>query len=230
MSKLSVETEYDKAVEALAVSMADCLDLNCNGKKCATCPTKVQQMNVYNSMADIDKLRVQTMMRNIHAARHPPEPPKIRHTRVTLAALWDTRGWFLYVLIFFGVFFLIINSLGAVTPGFNAIQRCLKQTALNVRDVNKDSKINCIDYAVVFKHTWDVSNNPSDCELVRNFSPDFNHLFVRIKWNGDWVYVEPSAYFYGYITRYTMKEFWEERYDARYNYYNETEYWMKYDR
>ena len=228
MGKLSVETEYDKAITALAVSLANCYDAKCNGAKCATCATKQQQDNVYNSMADLDKLRVQNEVGELVARRHQPRATQADLRRASLSAVWDCRGTIIGALITLFVVFVLPYILWCDTS-YNKIQDTLKQTTLNIRDVNYDAKINCMDYAIVFKRQWDSKYNPDDCELVRNLSTNFNHLFVRIKQNGSWVYVEPSAYFYGYIDKYTMKEFWEDMYDSRYNLYGETEYWMRYD-
>jgi len=224
MGKLSVETEYDKAITALATSFATCSVSKCHGIKCATCPTKQQQDNVYNSMADLDKLRVQNELAVMLARLNPP---KVNHTRAKLGAVWDCRGSIIVTLIVLFVLFGLPFLLQASTP--DDVKYILKQTTWNVSDVNCDTKLNCIDYAITFKKQWDRRYEPSNCEIVRNLSPSLNHLFVRVKVNGSWVCVEPSAYFYGYIDSYTMKEFWEDKYDSRYNFYGETEYWMRYD-
>lgn len=225
MGRLSVETEYDKAIAALARSIADCYDAKCYGKQCAMCPTKKQQDNVYNNMSDIDKLRVQTETSVILGMRHQP---KVNELHCTLGAIWDCRWYIILLLItIFLIFFIPYKLYGNTSDD---IKYTLKQTTWNVFDVNCDTKLNCIDYAITFKKQWDKRYNPDDCELVRNLSPSLNHLFVRVKVNEAWVCVEPSAYFYGYLNSYTMKEFWEDKYDSRYNFYGETEYWMSYDK
>lgn len=227
MSKLSVETEYDKAITALARSFAVCYDAKCKGSKCLVCPTKQQQDNVYNSMSDIDKLRVQYETGVLISANHPP---KIHRTWAMLGALWDCRGSIFVVLLTLFLIFFIPYIVYSDTLPNSDIQTVLRYTAWNVHDINQDDKLNCIDYAIVFKHQWDLRYNPDDCELVRNLSPKLNHLFVRVKVKDVWEYVEPSAYFYNYNDRYTMSEFWGDQYDSRYNFYNETEYWMRYDK
>lgn len=62
MSKLSVETEYDKAVEAVAISLADCTNRKawhiCSEAECISCPMKQYQDNCMNGFADVDKIRV----------------------------------------------------------------------------------------------------------------------------------------------------------------------------
>lgn len=232
MSRLSVETEYDKAVTALAQSLARCSWCrNNNTSKCTTCSTKIMQTNVYNSLSDMDRLRVQNEQAAIEAANPPPHEETFKEKLdVTLSSIWSCLPSILLLIAVIVILVVIQYNVNATTPGYNKIQTCLKTTVANIRDVNDDNKINCLDYAIVFKYTWDANNNPADCELVRNLHKDFNHLFVRIKWNNEWVYVEPSAYFYGCMYAYTMQEFWGDRYDSRYNFYNETEYWMSYDK
>ncbi len=62
MSKLSVETEYDKAVEAVATSIIDCENRKtwhiCDERDCVSCEIKRYQDNCMNNFADVDKLRV----------------------------------------------------------------------------------------------------------------------------------------------------------------------------
>lgn len=226
MSRISVETEYDKAITAFARSYAMCYSAKCKGDGCKMCPTYKQQENVYQNMADADKLRVQYETALIIGMQNPPE---VNELRATLGAIWDCKWLILLLLITIGLVFFVPAILYGDSVESDRIQIVLKETYYNLHDVNGDDKLNCIDYAIVFKNVWDKSYPSEECELVRNLSKDLNHLFVRIKKNGTWVCVEPSAYYYGYINRYTMKAFWEDKYDPRYNFYNETDYWMKHD-
>lgn len=77
MGRLSVETEYDKAVEALATSIADCHLRkkygSCQETECATCTTYAQQVNCLNGMPDIDKIRVNNTIARQLADRDPPQ-------------------------------------------------------------------------------------------------------------------------------------------------------------
>lgn len=77
MSKLSIETEYDKSVEAVAVSLADCNNRKvwsiCNESDCATCPMKRYQDNCMNGFADVDKLRVYNRLQVLVAAQATPD-------------------------------------------------------------------------------------------------------------------------------------------------------------
>lgn len=76
MGKLSVETEYDKAVDAVATSLTDCYMRKkygeCTDARCKTCDTYRQQVNCLNSMPDIDKIRVDNTVSRQILLRDPP--------------------------------------------------------------------------------------------------------------------------------------------------------------
>lgn len=77
MSKLSVETEYDKAVEAIAISLADCNNRKawgiCNEAACSSCSMKQYQDNCMNSFADVDKIRVYNRLQVLVNAQEVPD-------------------------------------------------------------------------------------------------------------------------------------------------------------
>jgi hypothetical protein len=77
MGRLSVETEYDKAVEAVATSITDCHLRkkygSCQETDCTTCTTYAQQVNCLNNMPDIDKIRVNNTIARQLADRDPPQ-------------------------------------------------------------------------------------------------------------------------------------------------------------
>lgn len=96
----------------------------------------------------------------------------------------------------------------------------------NVRDVDYDHKVNCCDYALMFKMRWDERYSGNDCEIVWNVnkSTNFNHLFVRVWLYDGWECVEPRAEWES--CSYNPKDFWGRRYNARYNTYGQTNFWM----
>lgn len=79
MSKLSVETEYDKAVEAIAVSLADCNSRKawgiCSEADCSNCSMKQYQDNCMNGFADVDKIRVYNRLQELVSVQTVPEDP-----------------------------------------------------------------------------------------------------------------------------------------------------------
>lgn len=104
------------------------------------------------------------------------------------------------------------------------IWETLKLTREEVRDANGDDKINCIDYAVIFKKEWDKRYPPSDCEIVRNNNKakEWHHLFVRCMKDGEWLCIEPQS-----DTRlYELSSYWPDEYDESLNIYGETEHWL----
>ena len=107
------------------------------------------------------------------------------------------------------------------------LNKVLSETHYYVKDVNKDGKVNCIDYAITFKTFWDwiaPDGHSINCEIVRNVNKNFNHLFVRVRANSrsDWEYVEPQAS----IDNYRMEDYWGCKYDASCNIYGETYIWL----
>lgn len=77
MSKLSVETEFDKAVNAVATSLADC-ELKkkygqCREAECTQCDMKKYQENCMKGFADMDKIRVYNQVQRDLAMRDPPQ-------------------------------------------------------------------------------------------------------------------------------------------------------------
>lgn len=109
------------------------------------------------------------------------------------------------------------------------LNKVLSETHYYVKDVDKNGKVNCIDYAITFKNFWDwiaPDGYSINCEIVRNVNKNknFNHLFVRVRDNSrsDWEYVEPQ----GSIEKYRMEDYWGNRYDASCNIYGETYIWL----
>ena len=101
----------------------------------------------------------------------------------------------------------------------------ITETHANLRDMNGDNKVNCTDYAILFKVEWDKKYEPSDCEIVRNknVDKDWHHLFVRCKKDGEWLCVEPQSK----TRQYAMDIFWDSNsYKKDLNIYGETEYWL----
>lgn len=80
MGKLSVETEYDKAVDAVATSLADCHLKKKYGvcKDCSTCDTLRQQTNCLSNMPDIDRIRVNNTVQRLILQMDPPEQKPLK--------------------------------------------------------------------------------------------------------------------------------------------------------
>ena len=114
-----------------------------------------------------------------------------------------------------------------VSSVLNKIQR-------NVYDFDKDGEVNCKDYAVLFKETWDFMFDSWQCLIVRNYNKHtgLNHLFVRVWDKQSATYVNIETWMLDSKPSYSHKDWcmhcvWGDRYDMYYNYYQETEYWLK---
>ena len=104
----------------------------------------------------------------------------------------------------------------------------LKSSQANVYDCDGDGLVNCLDYACMFKLTWDrmYPNQKERCELVRNKNGEFHHLFAIVhNCTGDDIEVETWA---KNQNIYFMSDNWSyDKYDPAYNIYGETERWMR---
>ena len=101
----------------------------------------------------------------------------------------------------------------------------ITETHENLRDMNGDDKINCTDYAILFKVEWDKKYEPSDCEIVRNKNDaaDWHHLFVRCKKDGEWLCIEPQSKTRQYAMDIHRNN---DSYKKDLNIYGETDYWL----
>lgn len=103
----------------------------------------------------------------------------------------------------------------------------LKESQARVYDYNEDGLINCIDYACVFKLTWDKKypDQKSRCALVRNKKGKFHHLFAVVhNCTCDDIEVETWAKNQNIFSMYSN---WPEGvYDPNFNIYGETSLWL----
>jgi hypothetical protein len=104
------------------------------------------------------------------------------------------------------------------------IRDTLAKTVRQVRDVNKDGLVNCIDYAVVFwelfpdKHAITISYN----ENVGGVA----HLFNVVYTSGRWRAVEPQAGRHK-DRGFWMRDYWGSRYSPSEN-IDYTHHWKRY--
>lgn len=100
----------------------------------------------------------------------------------------------------------------------------------NIKDMNNDKAVNCIDYTLLFKLTWDklYPEYCDNCEIVRNFNivdNYFHHLFIMINLdNTNVMFVEPQAFAYEdtFVVTY-----WGDKFNMNYNIYGETDFWLE---
>lgn len=231
------ETFNDLAVRELAKGRASCICRiqfkRCDKAECAHCNVSKQYWHCYNSMNDYDKQRLASYVsaEYVRQSEHPENFMKYKdfvHYQMKYI-----MGAVLFVL------FCFILVLLAAAPGdkpnrapvSDATNRriitVINYAQENVYDMNDDGKINCIDYSVMFKITWDklYPDLAGKCQIIRNRGPKMNHLFVHV-WdvhNYD-IEIEPWAFD---PEKYRMYDNWTGVYDPKYNIYGETETWLR---
>ncbi|GHT57379.1 hypothetical protein FACS1894109_09280 [Spirochaetia bacterium] len=88
------------------------------------------------------------------------------------------------------------------------IKQALVQTKEQVRDVNRDGKINCIDYTVTFYSIYGP-----EAKMMRIYNNDMNHLFIRVGGRD----IEPQrldgSMENAWGSRYKPGESWDETYE-----------------
>ena len=231
------ETFNDLAVRELAKGRAACICKiqfkRCDKAECAHCPVGQEYWNCYNAMSDYDKQRLTGYISNEYAeqSRHPEHFMKYKDF-VNYQLRYIFGALLTFVLLFVIAAFMLgpcdKPNMDPVSPETDfRIINCITQAQERVYDMNKDGKINCVDYAVMFKVTWDelYPDLAGKCQIIRNFGPKMNHLFVHV-WdvhNYD-IEIEPWA---TYPQRYRMYENWTGVYDPKYNNYGETETWLR---
>lgn len=117
MSKLSVETEFDKAVSAVATSMADCEVKKhygtCSECDCLRCDVKSYQTHCMQSFAEVDKIRVYNTLARDLAQRLPEEKQSMNKWETFWYGLEyyirDVGPWLLYAILF-----AVISLLGVI--------------------------------------------------------------------------------------------------------------------
>lgn len=226
------ETFNDLAVRELAMSRSACICRlqfgACEKTDCNKCEISSEYRNCYNHMSDYDKARLSSyvskyyMQDSLNPGRWMSYKKLCNH-----AAKWT--------VIIFICLLLLILPLVLMNPGDKPKQTnpetndkiiiTIKLTQKYITDLNKDDKINCIDYACGFKMIWDniYPERKDDCIIIRNKSLTLNHLYVGIYEGNDIVFVEPWT---NNPYNYSMSDIWGYKWNPRYNKYDETDKWL----
>lgn len=229
------ETFNDLAVRELAKGKASCLCRiqfkRCKLDKCTTCDRHKRLMNCKAAMSDFDieRLNHYTNVYYMEYSMNPMAWMSHKEYKRHFAKLFFAVILFLFLLLFIPAIFIgpldaPINTVDYDTVIIKVIQQAQSQ----VYDLDGDNKVNCIDYAVMFKIVWD-RNYPrlsSHCTIVRNvnWKTGMNHLFIFVQDDtGMNIAVEPGTFD---PEIYKMEEVWEDKYDPLYNNYGETKYWL----
>jgi len=234
------ETFNDYAVRELAQSKAACMCRvqfkRCKAKQCANCYRHTRVANCEAAMSDYDRERLQhyTSVYYTEYSINPTTWMSHKEYKRYYARLMFFILLFLFIMMLIPI--VLIGPLDApntVIDFDTAITSTIQAAQSQVYDVDRDDKINCIDYAIVFKLVWDTRypRLKTNCTIIRNVNwlTDMNHLFICINNGYRNIWVEPGTYD---PYNYTMESIWGDRYDPICNKYGETQYWLsevKYD-
>ena len=98
------------------------------------------------------------------------------------------------------------------------IEVTLDATHRNIKDMNGDYIVNCVDWAMTFKSEWGKRYPAALCRLVYNHnkSTGWAHMLVRVKYTQDdyyWTHVEPQ----GNAEVWDPATFWGDDYSPYWN-------------
>lgn len=221
VNRIGIETDLDKCLDTLAQARLDISRCEHDCETCAGCDTRLYFITEYNKLPPIDRLKVDQLAREKQMSlklmyhEHPTLLTTVRDTIKGAAVLAFMLASMIGVILFLST----CRSFSGKPSDF------AYPTVKNVQDVNKDGKVNCIDYAITYKILWDMNNYGAAfcCEIVHNINKEkgMNHLFVRVRGNDyKWQYIEPQR-------DCLMEEYWGDMYNPVFNIYGETEYWLK---
>lgn len=226
------ETFNDLAVRELATSRSACICRlqfgACEKTDCEKCEIGSDYHNCYNHMNDYDRARLfsytskQYMQDSLYPGKWMSYKKLCNH-----AAKWTA--------LIIVCLLLLILPLVLMNPGDKPKQTSpetndqiivtIKLAQKYITDLNKDGKINCIDYACGFKMIWDniYPDRKDDCIIIRNKSLTLNHLYIGIYEGNDIIFVEPWT---NDLYNYNMSDIWGYKWNPRYNKYDETDKWL----
>ena len=230
------ETFNDLAVRELAKTQARCMCLlqykRCSKKACANCKSCKRLMSCKACMNDYDKERLDNYTLEYYNKYSQNPMAWMGHKQFVKTYNGFIGALILCLILLLGCVFLAGGPFDKPpVPKLNydvMIVTTIQSAQVNIRDLDRDGKINCVDYATMFKITWDQTYPllKNKCQIVRNVNPNtgMNHLFVHV-WNdrSESIDIEPWTQ-NPYV--YRMQDIWGDRYSPEYNKYGETDYWL----
>lgn len=226
------ETFNDLAVRELARSRSACICRlqfgACEKIECNKCEIGRDYRSCYNQMNDYDRTRLSSYVSKYYLSDSLYPDKWMSYKKLCS----HTFKWTLIVIV---CLLLLILPLILMNPGDmpkqisketnEQIIVTIKLTQKYINDLNKDNKINCIDYACGFKMIWDsiYPERKDDCIIIRNKSLTLNHLYNGVYEGNDIIFIEPWT---NDPYNYDMSKIWGYRWNPRYNKYDETEKWL----
>lgn len=242
--RYGVETEIDKSIDTLAITIARCkirlYDGTCAETSCAACDVYKKSMHVYGSFSDVDQLAIDNKVEDIVGKYIVSRASKDRYQKVHRESVYAPFIFGIILVIL--LFILAITTCGAAYPVKSlddyhryrfvseplymeeyrkAVYDTLLATDKFVCDVNNDSTVNCQDWSLTFYRLW-KDNYRFPCELVlnNNTATGMNHMFIAVKYSYimEWEYIEPQAFKNGECSRsYFMEDYWGKMYNPLFN-------------
>ena len=233
------ETFNDFAVRELAEGRSACICKlqfgRCDKTECAHCSVGKQYRNCYSVMNDYDRNRLAGYVSKQYAIDSKyPERWMTHKDYVRYFNKW--YGIAIAVIVICALLVSVFITGPGDTPNkkqsdsSSSIEKMIVmvvlRTQLDVKDLNLDGEVNCIDYACTFKRAWDsyFPEYKDCCYIVRNKGPNIHHLFICIWWQGSRIDVEPWS---NNPYKYLMTDNWDEVYNPNNNIYGETDKWLR---
>ena len=232
-STISLETDHDKNLRVLAITLAKCRRYlkygYCSMQECTMCQTNQKFRYCYDQLPACDQLNVENQSGELLSMMGPMRPK----TKVS-----PKLAKFILISVIVTSILLGIAGFCTINPAATAatddmVERCYNEyRRINgyagvAWDMNGDGLSNCIDSSVLWKLCWDrlYPNNRNLCEMVWNYNKDcsYNHLFIRIRYAEDWDFIEPQQTFSDRHNIITMNGL---KVDFRNNHYGITDLWM----
>lgn len=225
-------TDTDKNISTLAETKAKCeryILLNkCNKEKCKQCSINSKLNLCYNALPLCDQLRLDNMSDNILLSMLITDKRyKMEKHRNKIGNIFS-KGILIFVIMCLVLMWCAIFAHAEdLSDRREYIWDTLERTHSQVKDINYDGVVNCIDYTVTFKHEWDKKYPSYNCQIIRNYNifTGWHHLYVRVKLFDDdyyWHSVEPQ----GDKGCYDMFTYWGSKYETKFD-HEETRIWYR---
>lgn len=231
------ETFNDLAVRELAKTRAACICRvqfgRCSKRDCGNCKQFQRVNNCQALMNDYDKSRLDTYTAEYYK-EYSVEPMQwMSHSRFKKHYVLFVAGLIAFVLTVILPFAIVAQPVQYEDyyPDAHYYDRFIVnvqyKTQKAIRDVTGDGLINCQDWAIVWKRTWDETYPlmTNKAQIVHNYNPTtgMNHLLIHFYLETmEDLYIEPQAN----PLDFTAEKYWGKQFDPRYNHYGETDFWI----
>lgn len=242
-TRIGMETEIDKNLQALAKTKATCYCLRetgqCDLDDCQQCSKYILYQAGTRNLLPVDLLRIDNIATKIIQKKLSPDFSYRKSLSSRLLYFLNCVKWMAIIFALSFVIPLVVayflctkaeDTYNTVYPIIDEqteskIFRVLDETHKNVYDMNDDYEVNCQDFTVMFVYLWGkiypADKDAAQIVFNRNFDTGMNHLFVSIKSGKKVFYIEPQ----GNPRCYRMEHYWGYKYDPSFNKEITKEFW-----